>query len=180
MKESDEGREIGRAVVTGGKTWAEWQTKAALRGAVPDADVIRTDFHAVYRVEAEGDVERLCRAIVQECGDRVGHVTALLSRVDTAFANIRDAAVELALREVGAGQTFAFRIHKRGARTLDQDTPELEERIGTAIWKALEERHGEEPEVELESPDVRIVAEVFGPDTWIGIWRKRWSEPDDT
>lgn len=181
MGKSDETRETARVLVTGGRAPAEWLTTAALREAVPDAEITRTDFHAVYLVERPGDSEQLSRDLARQCADDVGHLTALLSRVDTESAAIRDGAVDVALEHVQKGDSFAFRINKRGARMLDRDTPELEEEIGAAIWEALERGHGEEPEVDLESPDVRVAAEVFGPKTWIGVWRQAWasSSADD-
>jgi hypothetical protein len=56
----------------------------------------------------------------------------------------------------------------------------LEQEIGSAIWTALEEKHGAKPSVRLRDPDVAVVAEVLGPTTAVGIARRTWREQVST
>ena len=44
------------------------------------------------------------------------------------------------------------------------------------MWRALEQKYGKKPSVDLEDPDVAVVAEVLGPWTAIGISKKAWKE----
>jgi tRNA(Ser,Leu) C12 N-acetylase TAN1 len=55
-----------------------------------------------------------------------------------------------------------------------EDTCKLEREIGGAIWQALEQKQGKRPVVDLDDPDITIIAEVMGPNTAIGILRKAW------
>jgi hypothetical protein len=42
--------------------------------------------------------------------------------------------------------------------------------------RALQQKYGKEPLVDLEDPDVSVVAEVLGPWTAIGISKKVWRQ----
>ena len=53
-------------------------------------------------------------------------------------------------------------------------TPQIEERIGGEIHLALEEKFGKKPEVDLEKPDINILAEVLGERTMVGIIKNDW------
>lgn len=168
-----------KVVATGDTAHPDWMTRAALREAVLEADIVDSGFQAVYLVESDQDPEELARRVVAACGDRIGHVSALVGQTTTGYDEIRRAAIRAAERSIGPDDSFAFRVHKRGTHDLDRDTPEIEKTIGGAIWESLEKRHGREPRVDLDDPDVAVFAEVFGSETYIGIWRKAWRQPDD-
>jgi tRNA(Ser,Leu) C12 N-acetylase TAN1 len=57
---------------------------------------------------------------------------------------------------------------------LGENTPKLEDEIGSAISEALQLKNGKKPVVDLDEPDVTVVAEVLGPVTMIGVLRKAW------
>jgi tRNA(Ser,Leu) C12 N-acetylase TAN1 len=84
--------------------------------------------------------------------------------------------VRVGRNQIDKEESFCFRIHKRGAHYLEQDTLTLEQEIGSAIWIALEEKHGARPRVRLKDPDIVIVAEVLGPITAVGISRRSWRD----
>lgn len=150
------------------------QSLRALRNALPDAEIHRASFRGVFVVEAEEDITELAKRVNQECFTDIGRVTAVLAEVQSTREEVERAAVEVGRDNIRRGEKFCFRLHKRGAHWLEQDTPELEREIGGAIWETLREKYGEEPEVDLEAPGVTITAEVLGPNTAVGILRKEW------
>ncbi len=150
------------------------QAARELRTILPAAHVRRKRFRGVFVVEAEGDVLQLAETVTRECGRSTGHATAVLAEVESATEPIRAAAVGVGSEQIGEHETFCFRINKRGAHRLVEDTPTLEREIGGAIWQALERKYGARPRVDLTDPDVKVIAEVLGPDTAVGIVRKAW------
>jgi tRNA(Ser,Leu) C12 N-acetylase TAN1 len=149
-------------------------TRSALKAAVPTGSVRRTGLKGIFSLEAAGDVVELARLVYRECRQHIGHATAVLEEVESRLEPIKEAAVRAGRELIGGEESFCFRIHKRGAHFLKQDTPTIEQEIGSAIWIALEEKHGGKPRVNLRNPDVAIVAEVLGPITAVGISRKEW------
>jgi tRNA(Ser,Leu) C12 N-acetylase TAN1 len=85
-----------------------------------------------------------------------------------------EAATRVGLDQIAPGESFAFRIHKRGTHGYSEPTPELESTVGGAIWDGLERRDGLAPHVDLSQPDVLVNAEVLGPTTLVGIVRAGW------
>lgn len=166
-----------RLIVTGtGTERSSPRLRAALRRALPEARVRRTDFYGVYEVEADGDPIELAGRAIEECAGEIGRIVAVFAEVTSKLDEIQDAAVAVAVARIGPHESFAFRVHKRGAHYLREDTPEIEREIGDAIGKALHEAHGKEPSVDLESPDVGVHAELLGPLTAVGLSLRRWSE----
>jgi tRNA(Ser,Leu) C12 N-acetylase TAN1 len=127
-------------------------------------------------LETEGDVFELAKLIFRECSQPIGHATAVLAEVESRLDPIKEAAVRIGREEIGRGESFCFRLHKRGTHYLEQDTATIEREIGGAIWTALEEKYGTKPSVKLKNSDVAIMAEVLGPITAVGIFRKAWRE----
>jgi tRNA(Ser,Leu) C12 N-acetylase TAN1 len=89
---------------------------------------------------------------------------------------IRAAIVDVGMQQISQGETFCFRLHKRGEHRLRDDTPRLERELGGALWEALQRRDGKRPKVNLTDPDLTVVAEVLGASTSVGIVRKIWGE----
>lgn len=167
----------GRLIVTGtGTEGAVRRLRSALRRAVPDARIRSTDFFGVFDLEAEDESEALAQTVGRECAGEIGHLVAVLEEVQSKFDDIRDAAVRAAVKSVAPGESFSFRLHKRGAHYLRRETPEIEPEIGDAVGKALTQAHGTEPTVSLDDPDVTVQAELLGPLTAVGISRKRWRQ----
>ncbi len=48
-------------------------------------------------------------------------------------------------------------------------TPELERIVGTAVWRALRQRDGEPPRVDIDNPQAMLNVEVFGPWSAVGV-----------
>lgn len=73
-----------------------------------------------------------------------------------------------------ANAGLCFRLHKRGSHWLQSDTRTIERDIGGAIADAFATATAGQLRVNLEDPDVKIVAEVLGPLTCIGVDRRDW------
>jgi len=168
--------EIAKLIVTSAGLEPARHTRFALKAAVPTARIRRTGLKGIFSLEAEGDVFELAKLIFRECSQRIGHATVVLAEVESRFEPIKETAVRIGREQISSGESFCFRIHKRGAHYLEQDTLTIEQEIGGAIWTALEQKYGAKPSVKLKNPDVAIVAEVLGPLTAVGIYRRAWRE----
>jgi tRNA(Ser,Leu) C12 N-acetylase TAN1 len=168
--------EIAKLIVTSAGLETARDTRFALKTAIPTARVRRTGLKGIFSLEAEGNVLDIAKLICRECSQRIGHLTAVLAEVESRFEPIKEAAVRIGREQIGPEESFSFRLHKRGAHFLEQDTLTLEQEIGGAIWTALEEKHGAKPKVRLKNPDVSVVAEVLGSITAVGISRRAWRE----
>jgi len=168
---------IAKLIVTSAGLELARRTRSALRKAVPGARIRRGGFKGVFTLEAENpDPFGLAELVWRECGGWIGHVTVVLLEVESRLEAIRDAAISIGREQVGAEESFSFRLHKRGAHLLECDTLTLEREIGGAIWTALKEQHGVEPRVRLKNPDIAVVAEVLGPLAAVGVSRRAWNE----
>jgi tRNA(Ser,Leu) C12 N-acetylase TAN1 len=161
-------------MVTSREIYARRATIAALKTALPGARIRGAGFRAIFIIEVEGDALELARKVVRECSSRIGRAIPVLCEIPSMLEAIKEGAVKVGVEHIGMNEKFCFRIHKRGSHQLDLDTPALEREIGGAIWTALEEKYKKEPAVDLEDPDVMVVAEVLGQNTAIGIVRKSW------
>jgi tRNA(Ser,Leu) C12 N-acetylase TAN1 len=172
----DAGREIANLIVTNAGHEPARATQFALKTSIPIARVRKTGFKGIFSLEAAADVVELAKLVYREGRQHIGHVTAVVEEVESRIEPIKGAAVRVGRNQIDKEESFCFRIHKRGAHYLEQDTLTLEQEIGSAIWIALEERHGARPRVRLKDPDIVIVAEVLGPITAVGISRRSWRD----
>jgi tRNA(Ser,Leu) C12 N-acetylase TAN1 len=150
--------------------------RSALRAAIRGARVRSAGFRGVLTLEAEGQISELAKQVCRECSESIGHVTAVLATVESREEAIKDAAVRIGREQIGAQDSFCFRLHKRGAHGLERDTSKLEQQIGGAIWTALEARFKQRPKVSLKNPDITVIAEILGPIAAVGISRRAWRE----
>jgi tRNA(Ser,Leu) C12 N-acetylase TAN1 len=171
------GQELAKLIVTSAGLETARETRFALRTTIPGARVKRTGLKGIFSLEAAGNVLDIAQLVCRECAQIIGHLTAVLAEVESRFEPIKEAAVRIGLEQIGPEDSFSFRLHKRGAHFLEQDTLTLEQEIGGAIWIALEEKHRAKPKVQLKNPDISVVAEVLGPVTAVGIYRRAWREP---
>jgi tRNA(Ser,Leu) C12 N-acetylase TAN1 len=147
-----------------------------LRAAIPGARVRGTGFRGVLTLEAGGAIAELAKIIWRDCSDKVGHVTAVLATVESKEEPIKDAAARIGAEQIGCGESFCFRLHKRGAHGLERDTSSLEQEIGGEIWTALEAKYRKKPKVSLKKPDITVIAEILGLTAAVGISRKDWRD----
>jgi tRNA(Ser,Leu) C12 N-acetylase TAN1 len=167
---------VAKLIVTSAGLGTARDTRFALKAAISTARVRSTGFKGIFSLEAKGDVLEIAQLLCRECAQRIGHLTAVLAEVESRCEPIKDAAVRIGREQIGPEESFSFRLHKRGVHFLEQDTLTLEQEIGGAVWTALEEKHGAKPKVRLKNPDVSVVAEVLGPITAVGIYRRAWRE----
>jgi protein-L-isoaspartate(D-aspartate) O-methyltransferase len=153
-----------------------WRARIAVRRALPDAWVSYTPFRGILLVESEGDPEALAARLTRARGPAVARVNAVLSQVPSTRDPMMQACLRAA-RNIGPGQTFAVRIHKRGSHGYLEPTLTLERLVGAAVRHSLEERDGIPPRVALEHPDVIIDVEVLGPRSLICLRRGAWTAP---
>lgn len=172
----DEEGARARVIVTGRSALERRQTRRALRLAAPGSKVRGGGFTNVYVVEAPGDPLAVAERLTCECAAQIGHATAIITETASDLEHVQEAAAKVGLEHVGPGESFCFRLRKRGVHLLEAPTPELEVQIGGAIWLALQSRDGAPPRVDLEHPDVLVLAEVLGPVTAVGVSRKAWRE----
>ena len=168
------GEKTARLLVTSRSFYTIRRTRRALAAAVRDARIQGTGFGAVLLLEAEGDALELASRVSRECAGDIGRVMAVCAQVPSSVALLQEAAVRVGVERIGESDSFCFRVRKRGAHALDDDTPVLEREIGGAIWVALERKYGRKPRVDLEDPDVTIRGEVLGPMVLVGVRRRDW------
>jgi tRNA(Ser,Leu) C12 N-acetylase TAN1 len=170
-----ESRSQARLIVTSrGFGRGEGRAWHAVKSALPGVWLEGTDFRGVLLAEAEGEPLELAAQVASHCGDAIGRVVPVLAEVESDLDSIREAAARIASQHVGAGESFCFRMHRRGFAGFEAAGRELERDVAESVWSALEQRNGARPVVDLEDPDVKVVAEVFGPITRIGVCRKEW------
>ena len=168
--------EIAKLVITSRGLEPARQLRFALRTAIRGARVRSAGFRGIFILEAAGEVFDLARLVYDECSQRIGHLTGVLATVESREEPIKEAAVRIAVAQIGSEESFSFRLHKRGVHGLEQDTSKLEREIGGAIWSALEGKYNKKPKVNLKSPNITVVAEVLGPIAAVGISRRAWRE----
>lgn len=157
------------------KDFNDWgKLKSCLRELFSKAFISKTRFRSVFVLQTQGDVKQVTQRIFRECSAFLGHTTAVLCDVESSVKDIEEAAVNIALDQVENGESYCFRIKKREVPELKMSSREIEQDIGDAIHLALRNKFGVEPKVNLEDPDITIMAEVLGLFSSVGIRRKRW------
>jgi len=158
-------------IVTSRSLAAGRSARRALRRALPDSRVRGTGFTGVLAVEAARDPVALA-AQARSCpSGAIARVVAVLAEVPSASTQMLSAVARVAAGQVRPGESFAVRLHKRGAHDYVDPTPVLERAAGTAAWQALEQRDGTRPRVDLVHPDVTVHVEVLGPRSLVGVTR---------
>jgi tRNA(Ser,Leu) C12 N-acetylase TAN1 len=146
----------------------------AVKSALPGVWLEGTGFRGVLLARAEGEPLELAAHVASCCADAIGRVVPVLAEVESELDAIRKAAAEIGSQHVGVGESFCLRMHRRGGASPEAAGHDLERGVAEAVWSALERRNGARPVVDLQDPDVTVVAEVFGPITRIGVCRKEW------
>ncbi len=147
------------------------KARQALHHVVPDARVKGAAFPGVLLAYADGDPVPLAARVTSCCDPAIARVTAVLAQTPSTRRPMLEAAVRAAIEHVRPGRTFAVRIHKRGAHGYVEPTPALERDAGTALSRALQDRDGSRPPVDLVHADVIVNIEVFGPHSLVGVVR---------
>jgi protein-L-isoaspartate(D-aspartate) O-methyltransferase len=152
-----------------------WRARRAIRHVLPQTWVTHSPFRGVLLVDSDGDPVQLAARLAGSRDRAIARVAAVLAGVPSARQQMLEAATEVGTRQITPGQTFAVRIHKRGAHGYLDPTPTLERDTGAAIRQALWDRDGTPPRVDLARPDLTIDVEVLGPRTLVCAIHKAWA-----
>lgn len=148
------------------------RARHALHHALPTATITGTGFTAVLAVTAPGDPLALAAQARRSSGHAFGRVVAVLAEVPSTGPPMIQAVARAAAEQARPGESLCVRLHKRGAHSYPEPTPELERAAGAAAWDALLQRDGTPPRADLADPDITIHVEVLGPRSLVGIARK--------
>lgn len=165
---------MARLVVTALGLYEENSVKRALKNILPDIRVKSTGFRGVLLAEVNGDAVQLAEQLSRKKASDIGRIIPVIRDTKSEFESIKENATKIALEYIAKNESFCFRIHKRGRHDITMPTPQIEKRIGREIHLALEEKFGRKPEVDLEKPDISILAEVLGKRTMVGIIKNEW------
>ena len=165
-----------KLIVTARGLYSNKKARRALRRILPYARIYKTGFRSVYVIETHGNVLHTAKKIIQQGLEDVGHATAVVEEVQTDIDNIKEAIVSAGTQLIKENDSYCVRIKRRGSYFLDEDIQALEADIGSEIWNILKDKYGKDPKVDLENPDIKIIAEVLGHATAIGVQYKSWFE----
>lgn len=83
--------------------------------------------------------------------------------------------VERYIDEIEPGETFGFRVERRGMKE-DISSQMVEREVGGYFYDLLEKVHGRKPKVDLKSPDKLIAIEIIGNKCGIGFITREMRE----
>ncbi len=140
-------------------------------------DFYRTEFRDVIR----GRVENI-EAFLQELEKRNIFTLSRAFPIEKSFTFsprmvIEEfcEAVKPLLEKIRKGESFSVIVERRGLKGAFS-SQEVAKQVGTFISKALEERDGEKPKVNLRDPDKAVIFETLGRWCGVGIISKEMRE----
>ncbi|MGB2841726.1 MAG: THUMP domain-containing protein [Halobacteriota archaeon] len=102
--------------------------------------------------------------------------------IDDAFFVSPDNLIEILERrieryidEIEPGDTFGFRVERRGMKE-DISSQKVEREVGGYFYDLVEKIHGRKPKVNLKNPDKLIAVEIVGNRCGIGFITKEMRE----
>ena|GEM_PF-753794 len=140
-------------------------------------DFYPTDFKDVIR----GRVENLENFLREIDNRRILSLSRILPVEKSFIFSPKKAAkdffeaVKPLLDEILKGESFSVIVERRGLKGI-LSSHEVAKEVGTLIAKALEERDGEKPKVNLENPDKAIIFETLGRWCGVGIISRKMRE----
>lgn len=140
-------------------------------------DFYRTEFRDVVR----GRVENL-EVFLQELEKRNIFTLSRVVPIEKSFIfsprrvveQIYEAVRPL-LKKIRKGESFSVIVERRGLKGAFF-SQEVTKEVGTFISKALEEKNGEKPKVDLGDPDKAVIFETLGRWCGVGIIAKEMRE----
>jgi len=137
----------------------------------------QTSFRDVIR----GNVENL-EAFLQEIEKRSIFTLSKVAPIERSFIFSANTVVEELcgavkplLEKIWKGESFCVIVERRGLKGAFS-SQEVAKEVGTYISKALEERDGEKPRVNLSDPDKAVIFETLGGWCGVGIISKEMRE----
>jgi tRNA(Ser,Leu) C12 N-acetylase TAN1 len=83
--------------------------------------------------------------------------------------------IERYIDEIEPGETFGFRVERRGMKE-DISSQKVEREVGGYFYDLIEKVHGRKPKVNLKNPDKLIAIEIVGNRCGIGFITKEMRE----
>lgn len=157
-----------------GERDAEWEL---LKELEEDGEFERSGFRDVII----GNVDDIVGFLEDAEHKKYAHVNRVVP-IDDAFyvspenlIEVLKQRVERYIDEIEPGETFGFRVERRGMKE-DISSHTVEREVGGYFYDLLEKVHGRKPKVNLKSPDKLIAIEIIGNKCGIGFITREMRE----
>lgn len=128
-----------------------------------------------------GSVEDIVEFLDEAENKKYAHLNRVIP-IDGAFFVSPDNLIEILKRrieryidEIEPGETFGFRVERRGMKE-DISSQKVEREVGGYFYDLVEKIHGRKPKVNLKNPDKLIAIEIVGNRCGIGFITKEMRE----
>jgi tRNA(Ser,Leu) C12 N-acetylase TAN1 len=134
-----------------------------------------------FRDVVIGSVEDIVEFLEDAEQKKYPHLNRVIP-IDDAFyvspenlVEILKKRVERYIDELELGETFGFRVERRGMKE-DISSQMVEREVGGYFFDLLEKVHGRKPKVDLKNPDKLIAVEIVGNQCGIGFITREMRE----
>jgi len=134
-----------------------------------------------FRDVVIGNVDDIVGFLEDAEHKKYSHVNRVIP-IDDAFyvspenlVEVLKQRVERYIDEIEPGETFGFRVERRGMKE-DISSQMVEREVGGYFYDLLEKVHGRKPKVNLKSPDKLIAIEIIGNKCGIGFITREMRE----
>ncbi|MBE0516238.1 MAG: THUMP domain-containing protein [Methanophagales archaeon] len=134
-----------------------------------------------FRDVVIGRVEDIVEFLEDAEQKKYSHLNRVIP-IDDAFyvspenlVEILKKRVERYIDEIELGETFGFRVERRGMKE-DISSQMVEREVGGYFFDLLEKVHGRKPKVDLKNPDKLIAVELIGNRCGIGFITREMRE----
>jgi tRNA(Ser,Leu) C12 N-acetylase TAN1 len=128
-----------------------------------------------------GSVEDIVEFLEDAENKKYAHLNRVIP-IDDAFFMSPENLIEILKRrieryidEIEPGETFGFRVERRGMKE-DISSQKVEREVGGYFYDLIEKVHGRKPKVNLKNPDKLIAIEIVGNRCGIGFITKEMRE----
>ena len=134
-----------------------------------------------FRDVVIGSVEDIVEFLEDAEQKKYSHLNRVIP-IDDAFyvspenlVEVLKKRVERYIDEIELGETFGFRVERRGMKE-DISSQMVEREVGGYFFDLLEKVHGRKPKVDLKNPDKLIAIEIVGNRCGIGFITREMRE----
>jgi len=134
-----------------------------------------------FRDVVIGRVEDIVELLEDAEHKKYSHLNRVIP-IDDAFyvspenlVEVLKKRVERYIDEIEPGETFGFRVERRGMKE-DISSQMVEREVGGYFYDLLEKIHGRKPKVDLKNPDKLIAIEIIGNRCGIGFITREMRE----
>jgi len=128
-----------------------------------------------------GSVEDIVEFLEDAENKKYTHLNRVIPIDDAFFVSpenlieILKRRIERYIDEIEPGETFGFRVERRGMKE-DISSQKVEREVGGYFYDLIEKVHGRKPKVNLKNPDKLIAIEIVGNRCGIGFITKEMRE----